>query len=200
MDTTLPNESQLREIVENAFERARNWPYEQADTDKARSSRWIEELSGEFETFFSGSILDHITVFRRTSAAEDFAHAGGRSEFLFDVLACQMGTCPPPVHKGADPLDLIRQPLLQVESELDCDTRETAEDLSKLVCGSAPLSLFVGPLPANGPRNYLYVAEQVAASISGEFFCAFIHHPKYWSLPSPAPQLYKWEDTWRHVR
>lgn len=200
MNTTLPNESQLREMVENAFERARNWPYEQGDTDKDRSSRWIEELSGELETFYSGSTMDHVAVFRRTCTAEFFSHAGGRSEFLFDILACQMGTCPPPVHKGADPLDFIQQPLLQVESELASNTREAAEDLSKLVCGSAPLSLFVGPLPTSGPENYLYVAEQVAASISGEFFCAFIQHPKDWSLPSRAPQLYKWEDAWRHVK
>ncbi|AFE07137.1 hypothetical protein COCOR_06805 [Corallococcus coralloides DSM 2259] len=140
-------------------------------------------------------------VFRKTRPAQHFSRGGSqRSEFLFDVLACVMEKCPPAVRINAAQLDFIQAPLFQMESELARDTAEAAEDFSKLVCGSAPQSLFVGPLTHN-PAAFLEVLSYIAPHVPGkELYCGIIPHPKTWAASDALPRLYRWRaDRWDEV-
>jgi hypothetical protein len=157
------------------------------------SQSWIEALSAAFESYFGGN--KHVAVFRRSTPSGYFRRGKAeRSECLFDILVCEMGETKPPIHTSKEPLNFVRRSVMQVESEFAENTAASIEDMSKLVCGSAPISLFVGPLTSRGPNPYLKVARAVAPSVQGKFYCAFVLPPSDWGKDREEPlRLYLWK-------
>ncbi|MFO0756990.1 MAG: hypothetical protein U0359_10880 [Byssovorax sp.] len=127
-------------------------------------------------------------MLRRSKGNPHFA----RSELLFDILACEYELVGGPVHTGSQIPRVVR-PLVQVESELAQNTRDSVTDFNKLVCGSAAWSLFVGPLNAsNGSISYLDMLAPLADRVTGRVCIAFIPHPEEW--PSTAGALgFAWD-------
>lgn len=190
----------LRRAVEAAFAGARAVPIlpSTRPPNGQRSTAFVEALAVGIEAEFQ---RDDVRVFRKTQRADLFDRGGGgrRSEFLFDALACLIGYVRAPVHPEARPIGFVRAPLVQVESEFALDLTKTCEDFSKLVCGSAPQSLFVGPLSSR-PENYLAPLGEIAPHVKGECFVALVPHPSNWERAVVSPQLHRWHLTrWERV-
>ncbi len=151
-----------------------------ADRSKNFVGALGDVLAAHYEKF------PDVRVFCHGRQQEEFAR---REEFLFDVLVARIDRVTSPVHRAS--LPIICAPLLQVESELKPDTRETLVDASKIVCGAAPQSLVVVPVTPR-PSHYLDPLADIARHVRGEVFVAFVPHPKRWGATAPAPALYRW--------
>ncbi|RKG68746.1 hypothetical protein D7V80_11405 [Corallococcus sp. CA054B] len=199
----LLTEDDLARHLAQAYRLARaddlSWRPIQEHLHARRSAAFIEAFAGQLVQHYAQ--VPGVCVFRKTRPAQHFKRGGSqRSEFLFDVLACVMEKCPPAIRADVGLLDFIQAPLFQMESELAQDTAEAAEDFSKLVCGAAPQSLFVGPLTHN-PAAFLKVLSCIAPHVPGEeVYCGFILHPKDWADSDELPKLYRWRvDRWDEV-
>jgi hypothetical protein len=181
----------LKDIVGNALKEALAL---NAVTPVDRSREWIRALARGLDSYAQGTCADVATLHKHMKAEAFHRGSQQRSEYLFDILCCQMGVFTPPKNVQAAPVDFIVRTLVQVESEFEPNTPDSAEDFSKLVCGSAPVSLFVGPLPSTGSKNYRTALANIAPYVNGACFLAFIPHPKDWPGSTAVFELYQWVD------
>lgn len=201
----LLSERQILLTIDTALESARAEPVSaslpRGRANAERSSNFVEFLAQCLEGHFAAAVYGEVHVLRRTRRAEVFRRGNGecRREFLFDILAGQVGYVAPPVHRRAKPLSYIHTPLFQVESELAKDTAASVEDFCKLVCGSALQSLFVGPLTPK-PAHYLDTLGAIARETNREHYVALVQHPDRWSGAMEMPRLFRWSSGgWRPI-
>ncbi|MCZ7645946.1 MAG: hypothetical protein M5U26_11790 [Planctomycetota bacterium] len=103
---------------------------------------------------------------------------------------------------GGKKLSFVKRALWQVESELAEDLREALIDFSKLVAGSAPQRLLVGPRVSDSKLGeWLDCLSAPARECSAATYAAFIPHPREWSPGSGLEvDLYRFGgDEWHHV-
>lgn len=170
---------------------AASLPHRAANAE--RSANFIECFSILLEEHATSAGCTDVHVFRRTRLADLFRRGKGkpRSEFLFDILVARAISVAPPVHRRAKPLGGISVALMQVESELATDAAKSVEDFSKLVCGAAPQSLFIGPLTRR-PTHYLDTLGALARVTNREHHVALVPPPSCWNRATEHPRLYRW--------
>lgn len=98
----------------------------------------------------------------------------GLHELLHDITVCRVG------HVAPDSKHVyIEDALWQVESELRALRRHALLDFNKLVLGSAPRKLFVGPKVKDLPA-WRELLGKLAARCTGQVYFAAIPRPAHW--------------------
>lgn len=169
----------LQTVLVTSFAEARRVPVEANSPQalhRARSRSWVEALAAQLRTFYSTD--DSIRVFSKH-------HAGHRAEFglnelLYDVLVCRVDTVLSSGQRKM--LWYVKETLWQIESEFRSDSRHALYDFNKLVLGSAPVKLFVGP---QSTKNLAFIDTLLPAAraCSGQVYLTLIPHPQDWEQP-----------------
>jgi len=167
----------VAELVVDAFYQAQKEDFGIVSAQvlhKNRSTAFINNIHHNLQEEYDPT-ASKIQVFSGHIKNQEFK---GRSEYLFDVAVCEIDYLE---HNKSIPY--IKKCLVQIESELRPDVRESSLDMNKLVMGNAPLKIMVLPNSLNGDEkeHYLKPLTKIAESIEGEFYVIFIPHPKNWN-------------------
>ncbi len=109
----------------------------------------------------------------------------GRREFLYDMVAAELGVTTKTPGKGA-PVTIIGRPVWLVESEFDVNSKLVAHDLGKLVFGSAPYKLLITQTRrGNPPVAFNRFVHEASHHCDGTLFLAYTPHPSGWSSYQP---------------
>jgi len=141
--------------------------------NKERSRIWVEALADEFRSLYSEE--KDVRVFSKhcTDNRGDFL----LNELLYDVTVCRVGSVESAVQRKK--LLYVKEALWLVESEFAKSSRQAVVDFNKLVIGSSPCKLFVGP-QVNDIDSFIQVLVPAAAVCRGDVFIALLPHPAVW--------------------
>jgi hypothetical protein len=169
----------VTELIQKAFGEARSAPlpsgYNRQRLHQKRSEAWVKALARHLQQ--TEYPRERFRVFSKydDTNQEDF----GLNELLFDVCVCEVGRAPSA--KGTKQIAYVKRGIWQVESEFAKDTRAAVLDFSKLVLGSAPNKLFIGPaLKGKEAEGFTRALLPVAQCCSGRVFLALVPHPEDW--------------------
>jgi hypothetical protein len=181
----------LAQIASSAFHAARfetrTCAEPAGELHRIRSSAFVGALARELRAAFAAQ--PDVAVLSRDASSGVFT----RNELLFDVAAVRYTMARSAVHAHAAPIPCVLESLVQVESELAQNVRHTMDDFNKLVMGSAPWSLFVGPLhSASECRRYRDIMATSASRIPGQLVVAFIPHPSAWPAADDSTLAFAW--------
>ena len=179
-------------VINNAWERARHAPDDDADEGKRnrkRSKKWVCELAEQFRAAYGDEELHRVFWQGNEANREQF----GINEFLFDVMVCSVSSMES-LQRRSNRLDFIDQCHWQVESEFNRSTsRAVVVDMSKLVVGSAENKLFIASHRDTPESGLLKLCAGIARRCSGNVYFAFVAHPDEWDKKDAAkPVLYEW--------
>ncbi len=175
----------LKDLILRSFQeakKAQDSNLTPQDLHRKRSQEWVKVLARNFRKCYSNQ---DERVF-----SKDFG--GHRTEFkvnelLYDIAVCRTGETSS-AQKGTS-LTYIKEALWVVESEMARDSHEAIIDFSKLVMGSAPNKLFIGP-KVNNQGNFNKVLLAPAGNCSGNVYLAIIPHPEDWDKRDDEPELF----------
>ncbi len=148
------------------------------EQNSTRSRKFVEyirkNLSENKSTIFNES--NNVEIFAITKHNEDFR----RSEFLFDVHACEIGTV-----KSIDPnqnkiIPFIKKSLIQIESEFGNETFDFTIDISKLVCGISDMKVIILPIPEKNKVRFFQVIKTICENIKGSVYLVLLERPASW--------------------
>ncbi|HEY3318926.1 MAG TPA: hypothetical protein VGP72_00415 [Planctomycetota bacterium] len=169
------NDKDLKALLQTAYDQARRGP----DTEDRpgpihadRSRRFVEAVASEFRERYKAD--DGFAVFSKhwTSNQEGFK----LNELSYDVHVVQIERV------GAKGLPFVKKAMWQVESEFARDAHEALIDMSKLVCGSAPNKLFIGPIVSElRQREYMAALLAPARECNAATYLCLVEHPDKWS-------------------
>lgn len=97
------------------------------------------------------------------------------NELLFDILVCEIAFVPSAVHKKD--LTFITGAIWQIESEFAKNSRHAIHDFNKLVIGSAPNKLFIGPI-VKDIEAFTRTLLSPALRCAGSVLLALVTHPR----------------------
>ena len=186
----------LPELIDNAWNEVLA---QMASGNSNRSTAWVNALAEQFAGRYEAR-GDHRVFWRsNTCNKREF----GLNEFLFDIVACEVGTTCSLQHQPKE-LEFVAQCHWLVESEFARDTRAIVVDMSKLVIGAALYKLFVAAhRTRDSERKLLRRCAPIARCCGGEMFFLFISHPDDWASERQRdPVLHEWvaeDDCWRRV-
>jgi len=166
----------VQSSVERALEAARGRPPESVDKrilHATRSRDFVAALGDQLGALYEEEA--DVRVF--TKHDERNRAEFGMNELLYDVTVCRTTTVD--AASSGKTLHYVTAPIWHVESELAKDSRQALFDFNKLVLGSAPLNVFVGPL-VHDAASFLDVLRTPASCCQGRVFAALIPHPREW--------------------
>lgn len=145
------------------------------------SKRWITALHDGFGDFYRCN--KQIVVLSRAYPSSGATEKWGRSEYLYDLSVVEAEQRPAPIHASAF-VPVVTRALWQVESEIAPDSVKVAEDLGKLVLGSAASKLLISAYPSaeQNYRQWMEFFEKAAQHVPNNFFLAMM--PSYSTLGS----------------
>ena len=180
----------IRQVVVNALQAAVE-SSKADDKNPERAARWIESFNTELRSKFT--LESGYRVFSR----------GHPKELLYDITVIKCYTVISPKRKAK--LELPRECFWQIESELEeSNSRDLTDDLGKLALGAAENKLFITSdtwCENEDKRDWLErVASEVAQKCIGQFYLAYIPHPKDF-LAKPVKTTVKvWkDDEWEEI-
>ena len=161
------------------------------DTNPERAARWIESFNAELRRKFTSD--SGYRVFSR----------GDPKELLYDITVIERFTDLSPKRKVE--LELPDKCLWQIESELEeSNSRDLTDDLGKLALGAAENKIFVTSdtwSENHDKRDWLEkVASKVAQKSTGQFYLAYIPHPKDFLVKPVKATVKMWtEKAWKEI-
>lgn len=182
MSVTL-SDRDLSNLILSSFESAQA-KYDAGDSKQKkhsnRSRNWVEALAHNFREHFEAGADKPESDMRVFSKYYDGNQADfGLNEFLFDIFVCKVGTVISAKQNRI--LYYIRESIWEVESELKPDSKQALIDFNKLLVGTAPNKLFVGPLMSKDSVDRYLDVLRVAATVSrGTMYIALVPHPSEW--------------------
>ena len=175
----------IRKLVEESFAKAvlngKRMP------NKARSREFVKVLAEQFRKQYQNE--PNIKVFSRDWAEN--RREFGLNELLYDITVCKTGKVN--AAKRDIELSYIKEGICQVESEFSKSSKQGLYDFNKLVLGSAPNKIFIGPRLNNDivQQAFLDVFKSAAQACSGNIFIAMVPHPKVWADTDLGVQVYR---------
>lgn len=135
--------------------------------------RWISALHDGFERYYGNE--EQIAVFSKARRSSGIAQKWQRSEYLYDLTVVEAASREAPIHKTAL-VPVITRALWQVESEMGLSAVDVAEDLGKLVLGSAASKLLIvaRPADANNLNPWVEFIGRAAEFVPNNFFLAMM--------------------------
>jgi len=178
------------------------------ESDKSRHGRlsqaFVNATAKKFSCFFphQESYWTFCRSFHKPEEPdEDPKEKGfGLHELLFDIHVCQFEMIPSLKESKNIFLPIVKRAIWHIESELDeHDSGKWLKDFNKLVVGSAPFKMFIGPYKDGQNEAIKKTLRTPAEYASGKLFLALIPHPRHWKNFSKKELLKRvclWQYPW----
>ena len=168
----------------------RKAPTDKKTRNRRRSESWIRALGNAFDSVYDSA--DYCVFWRgKEGTKKKFL----LTEFLFDVTVAEIRYVDS-LERDSKELPFVAKCKWIVESEFDTEnSRQILLDLSKLVVATADNKLLVISQRSSEEserRIRKRCAEIVKGSV-GNYFLAFVAHPRSWGESSAPPKVFEQE-------
>jgi len=204
------NKQTLEEIITEALLEAKQRTKEELKKNRqnhadegqensVKSKCFVSSLRKRFECYYNKNRVADDNLFNRVESA------GETKEFLHDIAVKCMESVQSPMRRSE--IQRIRYVLWQIEIEMSKGAREFMEDLNKLGAGTQYSNkLFVVQRCWLSDKNNKNTwankqVKEIAKMQKGQFFVAFIPHPKDWNMctEQTIAEMIKVEESISHI-
>ena len=158
---------------------------------RSRSKLWVKHFALELKRQYHD---ENIVAFYRDKSSR---------EILFDISIGYNDEFD--TNKTKVPINYIKIPLWQIESEFVLNASKVAFDFTKLIVGSAPFKMMIGSISTQkrDSEYFMNAVKEIAKYIEAkELYYLLLSHPNSWNNVKEIEfSLYKWSSVkWREEK